>query len=253
MQFDLKRKKRKVLAFLGPALEEQIGYVPGGTYGVKLSKDGSTLYVNFNGHPRDDLRPSNLRPIGFGLNAFFRNKMTWIGFSLPILIQLSVGLHHFFPAFPTFKIMHIRLDTYLTEKPWNAIGYFHLNMMYSIIGIAYMVPADVSLGLWFFYLLRKAQNILGAAMGWRGSQAGSVLARFPDINDQAVGAFFALFLLSLWMMRRHLWEVANDAISQNRIPVSKSDSEAMSYSTAVFGFLLGTFFLLLLKILFCCF
>jgi sugar lactone lactonase YvrE len=70
MQFDLKRKKRKVLAFLGPALEEQIGYVPGGTYGVKLSKDGSTLYVNFNGHPRDDIRPSNLRPIGFGLNAF---------------------------------------------------------------------------------------------------------------------------------------------------------------------------------------
>ncbi len=70
MQYDLKRKKRKVLAFLGPALEEHIGYVPGGTYGVKLSKDGSTLYVNFNGHPRDDLRPSNLRPIGFGLNSF---------------------------------------------------------------------------------------------------------------------------------------------------------------------------------------
>ena len=82
-------------------------------------------------------------------------------------------------------------------------------------------------------------------MGWRGSQAGSILARFPDVNDQAVGAFFALFLLSLWMMRRHLWEVINDAISQNRTPVSKSTPEAMSYSTAVFGFLLGTFFLLL--------
>lgn len=182
---------------------------------------------------------------GFGLNAFFRNKMTWIGFALPILIQLSVGLHHFFPSFPSFKIMHIRLDTYLTEKPWNAIGYFHLNVMYSIIGVAYMVPADVSFGLWFFYLFRKALNILGATLGWRGSQAGSILARFPDVNDQAVGAFFALFLLSLWMMRRHLWEVINDAISQNRTPVSKSTPEAMSYSTAVFGFLLGTFFLLL--------
>ena len=70
MQYDLKRKKRKVLAFLGPALEEEIGYVPGGTYGVKLSKDGSTLYVNVNGHPRDDVRPPKLTPIGFGLNAF---------------------------------------------------------------------------------------------------------------------------------------------------------------------------------------
>ena len=180
----------------------------------------------------------------FCLNSFFRNKMTWIGFSIPILIQLSVGLHHYFPSFPSFKIMHIRLDRYFTEKPWNAVGYFHISVMYSIIGIAYTVPADVSLSCWFFYLLRKAENVFGAAMGWRGGKAGGFLARFPDVNDQAVGAFFALFFLSFWMMRRHLWTALKDAFSRGGVHSSDSEKEAMSYFTAVFGFILGTAFLI---------
>jgi SulP family sulfate permease len=58
------------LAFLAPALEEAIDYLPGGTYGVKLSPDGGTLYVNFNGHATDRIRPANMRPIGFGLCGF---------------------------------------------------------------------------------------------------------------------------------------------------------------------------------------
>ncbi len=173
---------------------------------------------------------------GDALNAFFRNKMTWVGFSIPILIQLTVGLHHYFPSFPAFKIMHVRLDQYLTEKPWNAVGYFHVSVMYSIIGIAYMVPADVSFSLWFFYLLNKAEHIFAAAMGWRGGQVSGVLTRFPDVNDQAVGAFFALFFLSVWMMRRHLWNVMKNAFSRN---ASEDAQEAMSYRTAVFGCFLG--------------
>jgi len=47
-----------------------VDYVPGGTYGMKLSADGSTIYVNFNGHPADLIRPANMKPIGFGLTAF---------------------------------------------------------------------------------------------------------------------------------------------------------------------------------------
>jgi hypothetical protein len=37
---------------------------------VKISTDGGTLYVNFNGHPGDAQRPARMRPNGFGLTAF---------------------------------------------------------------------------------------------------------------------------------------------------------------------------------------
>lgn len=70
VQYEIATGTRKVLAFLAPAIEARIKYVPGGTYGVKLSGDGGTLYVNFNGHAADEIRPSTMRPIGFGLCSF---------------------------------------------------------------------------------------------------------------------------------------------------------------------------------------
>jgi hypothetical protein len=70
VQYDIARKQQKVLAFLAPVCEAELGYVPAGTYGVKLSADGGTLYVNFNGHAADRLRPAAMKPNGFGLCAF---------------------------------------------------------------------------------------------------------------------------------------------------------------------------------------
>ncbi len=70
VQYDIAAGTRKVLAFLAPAFETHFRYVPGGSYGVKLSPDGGTLYVNFNGHAADEIRPSHMKPIGFGLCSF---------------------------------------------------------------------------------------------------------------------------------------------------------------------------------------
>lgn len=70
IQYDIAKKQQKVIAFLAPALEKEIGYVPAGTYGVKISADGSVVYVNFNGHPAEALRPKHIKPNGFGLTAF---------------------------------------------------------------------------------------------------------------------------------------------------------------------------------------
>ncbi len=70
LQVEIATGRRKVLAFLAGPIEKEHGYVPGGSYGVKLSADGGTLYVNLNGHAADPLRPSHHRPNGFGLCAF---------------------------------------------------------------------------------------------------------------------------------------------------------------------------------------
>ncbi|MBW3543182.1 MAG: hypothetical protein KY476_23240 [Planctomycetes bacterium] len=70
IQYEIATGRRKVLAFLAEAVEQACGYVPGGTYGAKLSADGATLYVNFNGHAADAIRPEHMRPNGFGLCAF---------------------------------------------------------------------------------------------------------------------------------------------------------------------------------------
>ena len=184
-------------------------------------------------------------PAGRPLNSFFTNRLMWVGFALPVLVQLSVGLHLHVPTVPSLKLMHFPLDQYLTEKPWNAITYLHINVMYSIIGIAYMVPADVSLSLWAFYLLRKVEDVVAVSMGWRASHAGGILSRFPAVNDQATGAFLALFVVNLWMMRRHLLNVVRAVGTRGRSASEDDSREAMSYSVAVLGTLGGTAFLVL--------
>lgn len=70
VQYNVATGQRKVLAFLRPYFEKQFGYVPAGSYGVKLSADGSTLYANLNGHTRDDLRPEKMTASGFGHSSF---------------------------------------------------------------------------------------------------------------------------------------------------------------------------------------
>ena len=70
VQYDIKSGQRKVLAFLAAACEKELDYVPAGTYGMKMSADGSKIYVNFNGHPTEKNRPAKMKPTGFGLTAF---------------------------------------------------------------------------------------------------------------------------------------------------------------------------------------
>ena len=69
VQYDVKTGTQKVLAFLRGPIEERTGYVAAGTYGVKISADGSTLYANLNGHAGDKIRPAKMPAHGFGLTS----------------------------------------------------------------------------------------------------------------------------------------------------------------------------------------
>ena len=69
IQYNIRKGTQKVLAFLSQPMTEAWLYEPGGTYGMKLSKDGSKLYVGLNGSPPEPLRPEELHQ-GFGLTSF---------------------------------------------------------------------------------------------------------------------------------------------------------------------------------------
>ena len=70
VQYEIATGQRKVLAFLAPAFAKAHEYSPSGTYGVKLTPDGGTLYVNFNGDPSERFFVEKMRSDGFGLTSF---------------------------------------------------------------------------------------------------------------------------------------------------------------------------------------
>lgn len=49
IQVDTATGAQKVIAFLRAAVQEQTGFYLGGTYNVMISRDGTTVYVGFNG------------------------------------------------------------------------------------------------------------------------------------------------------------------------------------------------------------
>ena len=50
VQFDVKTRTNKVIAFLHPFYRDKYGYVPLGTYSSTLSPEGDKLYVTWNGN-----------------------------------------------------------------------------------------------------------------------------------------------------------------------------------------------------------
>jgi len=50
IQFDVKKKTRKVIAFLHPFLKQQTGYTPLGTFSTAVGPAGDKLYITWNGN-----------------------------------------------------------------------------------------------------------------------------------------------------------------------------------------------------------
>lgn len=66
VQYDTETRSRKVLAFLDPVFGPRHDYRFGGTFGVDVSPDGSTLYIPLNGN-RTGATKSRKRDQAFGL------------------------------------------------------------------------------------------------------------------------------------------------------------------------------------------
>ncbi len=50
VQYDLKTRTRKVIAFMHPVLWEKYGYIPCGAFGTALSPEGDKVYITWNGN-----------------------------------------------------------------------------------------------------------------------------------------------------------------------------------------------------------
>ena len=141
---------------------------------------------------------------------FFRSPLLWIGFAIPFVLQSLLALNAMFPAVPAFQLK-AKWFPLFSSLPWSAFGSIPVGYYPLSIGLAYLVPLDVSFSCWFFFLLSRFEAVLGAMAGYSQGATGSTAARFPFPEEQATGAWIALGLLLLWGARAHLrrdWRTA---------------------------------------------
>lgn len=169
-----------------------------------------------------------------GDHKLFRNKGMWIGFGLTGGITLINGFNSLFPVVPYIPMKRlIDLQTYFTERPWNAIGWTPITLHLHLVGLGFLIPLDLLFSSWFFYWVLKSQYILRSAIGFR------MFPGFPYEKEQSFGAYMAIILAVLWVGRKQLSGVVKSLFSREQ----NISNEGISYRVACIGIVVGISFL----------
>ncbi len=182
-----------------------------------------------------------------GSSGFFSNRLMWIGFAIPAVLESLNSLNYLNPAFPTVQIKLYDLGPFMQVHPWNGVGWFPISFYPFAIGLSFFLPTDLSFSCWFFYLFRKLTDVISVAMGWRAPGASPAMMRIPYFTEQAGGAWIAIAIMMIYSSRNYLIQVFKRALGKE----SELDdtNEPMSYRSALIGILFGFIFLFFFTVL----
>lgn len=167
--------------------------------------------------------------------ALFKNPAMWVGFALAAIFNVMNILNAWNPAIPAMGRQE-DLGALFTERPWDAIKPLVIAWRPENFGLGYLVPTDITLSVWVFYLLLRFATVFQVA-------TGRDIAGFPFMQEQSFGSYLAIGIFLVFVAREHLVRVFRQV---GRGPKLIDDSdEPMSYRWAVIGFILSTAFMLI--------
>ncbi len=168
------------------------------------------------------------------INQFFKNPVLWLGIAVPVIISSINGLHAYFHFIPeinlTSAVPILRNTTSLC-----------FNISFPVIGISYLLAADLSLGLWLFAVLGTIQTGIFRVIGYSIGSREAYCASSPSVSHQGFGAMIVLVAVIIWTARHHLRDVFRKAFTGDK-KIDDSD-EALSYRMAVFMLIFGLLFM----------
>ncbi len=163
-----------------------------------------------------------------------RQPLLWCAVAFTTGLHGLNGLHQLYPSVPALQTT-INLETYLTTQPWNQIGPLPMMFFPLVVGLSFLLPAEVAFSLWFFFLFYKAEILVGAVNNWdMPAPLGSPSERqFHAL--QGFGAALGLMGWTLWSARRHLRDVWEKATGGPRAAEIDDSREMFSYRATVIG------------------
>ena len=159
-------------------------------------------------------------------SSLLRNKLIWLGFGIAFGLEILAGLNYLFPVIPSLKIKY---QLFFADRPWNAIGRLPVYVYPFAIGLGFLMPLDLAMSFWAFYLFWGLQRVFFSATGW------TTAIGFQ--TEQRAGAWIGIGLLALLTSRREIQKVLGGVFSfKSKDPL---------YRLAVFGLLFGLAFVLI--------
>jgi len=170
---------------------------------------------------------------------FWRNRMLWAGLAVAGGVTLLNGIAYFWPAVPMIPIKRQDIDPYITTPPWTGMGNVKISFYFFAIGIAFIMPLDLSFSLWFFYVLFKLELVAVTALVIeKNYSTGAGFSNYPPYeHGQAFGAYMAVAAMALWAARRDLADILRQAVGPRS--AAHDADEPMRYRHALGGMIAG--------------
>ncbi|MDQ3815737.1 MAG: hypothetical protein M3347_17625, partial [Armatimonadota bacterium] len=184
------------------------------------------------------------RPDTYGvLGRFFRNPLMWCGFAIAVFIQGLNGLNLYYPDWPPVPLS-VDTGKLFTESPWNQMGGTTIRLWPIAVGISYLLTAEVSFSLWFFYWFIKLQLIVAYYLGFAPNSLPNMMevGQKTFTGYQEVGAHIAFVAIIFWTGREHFAHIWRRAIGRDRARPNEK-TEALPYPLAFWGFVLSFAFM----------
>ncbi len=171
--------------------------------------------------------------------SFLRNRMTWLGFSLPALLFGFNGLHQWYPSVPEV-VTDVNLNQLLVQPPWNNVGFFHIYLSFAAVGFFYLLATDLLFSLWFLFLLTIVADGISASMGYE-PEVMPMYGCKVYIGYQIIGCYMVMVGYMIYAARPHLariWRAATQTRWSSAPGLSAEDrgsEEVLPYRLAFWG------------------
>ncbi len=184
------------------------------------------------------------------IGGFFQHRLTWVGFAVSAILFGYNGLTNYLTVFQPVSL-DLNLSNFLVEKPWSAVcppvSPFIFSVSPLIIGISYLLPLEVSFGVWFFFLLGRVQLLLSEIFGLSNITPVSPATLwaewsdqlFPFLRSQARGGLYALAFFTLWTARFHIKELLTKVFRGKKSKGVDDSREGLSYRFSFWGVIGG--------------
>lgn len=131
-----------------------------------------------------------------GRPPLLRDRVMWVGFACAVLLN-AMNVWSALDPVVTAPGLWFGLGRFFTEYPLSVLGDIQISYRPELIGLLYLVPLDVLLSIWVFYLVLQAEKL---AMTVGGLSVGAV----PYQWEQSIGAYVVLGAFLLWSARRSI-------------------------------------------------
>ncbi len=172
-----------------------------------------------------------------GPGSIMASRLFWLGLALPAFFHSFNSINYFVPVVPRLQIHDINIGEPFVRRPWSELSDLRIYILFAVIGIAFLVTSEISLGLWFWFWFVRAERILFSALGITTEQRPWLVGMDPA-RWQEVGAFFALVGFLLWTSRGELWARLKRALAVGWLR-REHGSDPLPFTLALIGFLVS--------------